>query len=107
MNETAADVAARILLVEDDADIQVMLAEVLRAAGFVVALAGSGAQMDRALSGDPPDLVVLDILLPGEDGRAIPALPMFHPAYLLRQPSAKRWAWADLRTLRRAIDEGL
>ena len=71
MNETAADVAARILLVEDDADIQVMLAEVLRAAGFVVALAGSGAQMDRALSGDPPDLVLLDILLPGEDGRAI------------------------------------
>jgi DNA polymerase len=41
-----------------------------------------------------------------EDGRAIPALPMFHPAYLLRQPAAKRWAWADLRKLRRAIDEG-
>jgi uracil-DNA glycosylase family 4 len=40
-----------------------------------------------------------------EDGRAIPALPMFHPAYLLRQPSAKRWAWADLRKLRHAIDE--
>ena len=41
-----------------------------------------------------------------EDGRAIPALPMFHPAYLLRQPAAKRWAWADLRKLKRAIDEG-
>src|SRR5271156_4676186 len=41
-----------------------------------------------------------------EDGRAIPALPMFHPAYLLRQPSAKRWAWVDLRKLRHAIDEG-
>jgi len=41
-----------------------------------------------------------------EDGRAIPALPMFHPAYLLRQPGAKRWAWADLRKLRRAIDDG-
>ncbi|SLN21701.1 Uracil DNA glycosylase superfamily protein [Roseisalinus antarcticus] len=26
----------------------------------------------------------------------IPALPMFHPAYLLRQPQAKREAWADL-----------
>jgi len=41
-----------------------------------------------------------------QDGRAIPALPMFHPAYLLRQPAAKRWAWADLRKLRRRIDEG-
>ena len=40
------------------------------------------------------------------EGRAIPALPMFHPAYLLRQPNAKRFAWADLRKLRRAIDAG-
>jgi len=40
-----------------------------------------------------------------ENGRVIPALPMFHPAYLLRQPGAKRWAWMDLRKLRRAIDE--
>jgi DNA polymerase len=38
------------------------------------------------------------------EGRAIPALPMLHPAYLLRQPGAKRWAWADLRKLRRALD---
>jgi len=28
------------------------------------------------------------------------ALPTYHPAYLLRQPSAKRAAWADLLTLR-------
>jgi|SRR6056297_439163 len=28
-----------------------------------------------------------------------PALPMFHPAYLLRQPTAKRAAWADLLSL--------
>ena len=31
---------------------------------------------------------------------------MFHPAYLLRQPNAKRWAWFDLRKLKRAIDAG-
>jgi DNA polymerase len=29
-----------------------------------------------------------------------PALPMFHPAYLLRQPQAKREAWADLLSLK-------
>jgi DNA polymerase len=38
------------------------------------------------------------------DGPAIPALPMFHPAYLLRQPNAKRWAWMDLRKLRKAVE---
>jgi len=40
----------------------------------------------------------------GDDGATIPALPMFHPAYLLRTPAAKRQAWADLRKLRGAID---
>jgi len=30
----------------------------------------------------------------------VPVLPMFHPAYLLRQPGAKREAWADLLSLK-------
>jgi DNA polymerase len=44
-----------------------------------------------------------DVTIPGHDG-PIPALPMFHPAYLLRMPGAKRDAWADLILLRRNID---
>jgi DNA polymerase len=40
----------------------------------------------------------------GDDGGTIPALPMFHPAYLLRTPAAKRQTWADLRKLRQAVD---
>ena len=35
----------------------------------------------------------------------IPALPLLHPAYLLRQPSAKRETWADLRTLKAKIED--
>ena len=34
----------------------------------------------------------------------VPALPMLHPAYLLRSPGAKRDAWADLILLRRTLD---
>lgn len=34
-----------------------------------------------------------------------PALPMCHPAYLLRNPEAKREAWADLLMLKRAVDK--
>jgi len=34
-----------------------------------------------------------------------PVLPMFHPAYLLRQPSAKRQAWADLLELQAKLRE--
>ncbi len=34
----------------------------------------------------------------------LPALPMFHPAYLLRNPRAKREAWADLLTLQARLE---
>lgn len=36
-------------------------------------------------------------------GRQIPVMPMFHPAYLLRQPAQKRYAWDDLQSLRDKI----
>lgn len=35
-----------------------------------------------------------------ENGREIPALVMFHPAYLLRQPAQKRFSWRDLLTIK-------
>ncbi|WBV43574.1 uracil-DNA glycosylase [Pseudoroseomonas cervicalis] len=41
--------------------------------------------------------------LPAEAG-GLPALPTLHPAYLLRNPAAKREAWADLLMLRRSLD---
>ena len=40
-----------------------------------------------------------------DGGGVIKALPMLHPAYLLRQPAQKRAAWRDLRTLARAVRE--
>jgi len=43
------------------------------------------------------------VTIPGL-AQPVPALPMLHPAYLLRTPGAKREAWADLLTLRRALD---
>jgi len=39
-----------------------------------------------------------------ELGRPVPALATLHPAYLLRNPAAKREAWADLLLLRRRLD---
>ncbi len=38
------------------------------------------------------------------NGEALPALATLHPAYLLRNPAAKREAWADLVLLRRTLD---
>lgn len=44
-----------------------------------------------------------EVLIPPD--MSLPALATLHPAYLLRTPSAKRDAWADLLLLRRTIDE--
>jgi DNA polymerase len=37
--------------------------------------------------------------------RPVPSMPMLHPAYLLRNPAAKREAWKDLLALRLRLDE--
>lgn len=39
------------------------------------------------------------------DNEVIPCLPIYHPAYLLRQPAAKRQAWSDLLNLKKKINE--
>jgi DNA polymerase len=33
-------------------------------------------------------------------------MPTWHPAYLLRNPGAKRDVWEDMKTVRRLLDEG-
>jgi len=67
----AAETPPRILLVEDDSAIAEMLAESLAEAGFSVEAVGSGAEMDQALRRAAVDLILLDVLLPGEDGLSI------------------------------------
>ncbi|TCL69876.1 response regulator [Rhizobium sp. BK251] len=59
---------ATLLLVEDDREIRALLEEFLSREGFAVETAESAAAMDRALTRGLPDLVVLDVMLPGEDG---------------------------------------
>jgi len=60
-----------ILIVEDDRDIRGLLADFLKREGFTVELAEDGTAVDRILARVAPDLVVLDLMLPGEDGLSI------------------------------------
>ncbi|WP_314955761.1 response regulator [Bradyrhizobium cosmicum] len=60
-----------ILLVEDDPEISRMLTDVLSESGFVASSVGSAVDMDALLARETVDLVVLDIMLPGEDGLSI------------------------------------
>lgn len=58
----------RILIVDDDHDQQQALAIRLRAAGYDTVFAGDGMQAVALVRKDKPDLVLLDIGLPGGDG---------------------------------------
>ncbi|MCE1237274.1 MAG: response regulator [Hyphomicrobiales bacterium] len=60
-----------LLVVEDDDDIRDLLTTFLQREGFSVRSAGDAAEMDRSLAEATPDLVVLDLMLPGEDGLSI------------------------------------
>lgn len=62
---------AHILFVEDDSDIRSLVAEVLGTGGFRVSVARDGREMDRVMQRIRVDLIVLDIMLPGEDGLSL------------------------------------
>ncbi|MGA7985875.1 MAG: response regulator [Burkholderiales bacterium] len=59
------------LVVDDDAEIRGLLAEYLARQGFKVSLARDGREMRRMIDESRPDIVVLDVMLPGEDGLAL------------------------------------
>ena len=61
----------RILMVDDDPGIRDVVADFLGRHGYIVETAGDAAQMEKVLARGPIDLIVLDIMLPGEDGLAI------------------------------------
>jgi DNA-binding response OmpR family regulator len=58
----------RILIVEDDPDIAQLVARYLDKAGFVTERAQSGRDAVQAVAERPPDLMVLDLMLPHVDG---------------------------------------
>jgi DNA-binding response OmpR family regulator len=64
----SATSARRVLVVEDDPVIQLLLREVLSGRGYDVGVANDGEAGLAAVLRDPPDLVVLDVMMPGLDG---------------------------------------
>lgn len=61
----------RILIIDDDARLRELLLRYLGEQGFAVKAVGDGATLDRALQMGRYQLLVLDLMLPGEDGLAI------------------------------------
>ena len=60
-----------ILVVDDDIEIRELLARFLREHGYRVAVAADGQELLAQVAASEPDLVVLDLMLPGEDGLSL------------------------------------
>ena len=60
--------AQRILLVDDDEGFLLAAGRLLEAEGYEVVPARSAAEARTQLEGDLPDLILLDVIMPGEDG---------------------------------------
>jgi two-component system OmpR family response regulator len=60
-----------LLLVDDDRQLLALLRDYFEAAGFRISTAENGPQMRAAMARAPVDLVVLDLMLPAEDGLAL------------------------------------
>jgi DNA-binding response OmpR family regulator len=58
----------RVLVIDDDLPIRGMLAAALRQHGFQVLLAGDGAEGHRALTIHQPEVILLDLAMPGMNG---------------------------------------
>ena len=63
--------AWRILIVEDDERLADLTKEYLESNGLVVSVEANGAHAVERITNEKPDLVVLDLMLPGEDGLSI------------------------------------
>lgn len=64
-------IPAKILLVEDDAEISRLVKTLLESESYDVKVATNATEMTGAFARGQPDLVILDLMLPGEDGLSI------------------------------------
>jgi CheY-like chemotaxis protein len=58
----------KILVVDDEEDLRKILGEILRSEGYYVIFANSGEMCLEILKKEKPDLILMDIMMPGMDG---------------------------------------
>lgn len=75
-----AGAPARVLVVDDDESVRAVLADFLGTRGYVVQQAPDGIGALRAVAADPPEVILLDVAMPGLSGpEALPTLRALAP----------------------------
>jgi diguanylate cyclase (GGDEF)-like protein/PAS domain S-box-containing protein len=96
---------ARVLIIDDDTVTRIMAGEALREAGFTVAEAGSGEAGLAAFEAQRPDLVLLDVVMPGLDGYEVCRKLRAHPR-LGHVPIIMLTGLEDTESVEKAYDSG-
>lgn len=71
MNNKGMDTQNKLLIVDDEIKLRNLLKSYLAGEGFDVVAVASGAEMDQHLENHQADLIILDLMLPGENGLSI------------------------------------
>ena len=74
-------VSKSILVVDDDQEIRELLQAYLSRSGFQVRTVGDGAEFRQAFNDEPSDLLILDVMLPDEDGFSLCRWVRQHPRH--------------------------
>lgn len=93
----------RILVVDDEEDVQILIRRILADAGYEVDSAGDGEQALERIEERRPDLVVLDLMMPGLDGWGVLEALRKRPD---PPPVVVVTALADYRAFTRGVREG-
>lgn len=71
MKDVPANKAEKILVVDDDSALRNLLKRYLTESGYSVSTASDGVAMKSTLQQQTPDLIILDLMLPGDDGLSL------------------------------------
>jgi CheY-like chemotaxis protein len=96
---------ARILIVDDEVDNRELLRIVLKWEGFVTRTAEGGEEALRSAAAEPPDLFLVDLMMPGIDGYQLTAMLKQNPT-TKNIPVIMLSAMNDSATRARAISTG-
>jgi DNA-binding response OmpR family regulator len=99
------DGAPTILIVDDEEDIRSVLSTRLERAGFRVSTAGTGMEALNHIRATAPDLMILDIMLPGIDGMAVCGM-VKHDQRFSRIPVVMMTARSQPQVQRRSMKLG-
>ena len=100
------EITLRVLVVDDDEEVLVMLGDALRARGYEVATASDGAQAIDLAEAFEPDVALVDVVLPDVSGITLASI-LRGTAPDNSSPRIVAYSGADVHKLHEAVQRGL